>query len=41
MKKLFFIDLEQAIHQELSLTDSLLNLTNKEIDYNKNLKRQK
>lgn len=41
MKKLFSIDLEQAIHQELSLTDSLLNLTNKEIDYNKNLKRQK
>lgn len=35
MKELFPTHLERAIHQELSLTDSLLDLTDKEIDYRK------
>lgn len=35
MKELFPTHLERAIHQELSLTDSLLDLTDKEIEYRK------
>ncbi len=33
MKELFPTHLERSIHQELSLTDSLLDLTDKEIEY--------
>ncbi|MCO5542242.1 IS21-like element helper ATPase IstB [Enterococcus faecalis] len=35
MKELFPTHLERSIHQELSLTDSLLDLTDKEIEYRK------
>ncbi|MGI6402879.1 MAG: hypothetical protein ACOX0K_01370 [Oscillospiraceae bacterium] len=33
LKDLFPTHLERAIHQELSLTDSLLDLTEKELEY--------
>lgn len=35
LKELFPTHLERAIHQELSLTDSFLDLTDKEIEYRK------
>ncbi|MDR2879439.1 MAG: IS21-like element helper ATPase IstB [Fusobacteriales bacterium] len=37
LKELFPTHLERAIHQELSLTDSLLDLTDKELEYRKKI----